>query len=327
MNCSRENKHLFDWIINAPEYETRIHLNCDLSIRNAIWSHNWGICNYFGEKNGQYDVSYWPPVDYLKYSIVNCLSGVGRHKWLCEENGEFNETGPVYECSLKSCDCWLDQLIEMPMNSYKDVLELSIALDENLSKTSSSINLVSSLKIILGIIHKIGNFLQDNLEDTEKSERIGNELIKILSKVIDQSNAWNNCTDSEKQKMSDKIIFLIKMTSFSTNCYSNSSKNTKEIFSKNIFQKLFFNYSQNIFVGFEFSSISVSQFENNLTKNDSVEEKCILVTFIRNMQDYMRRGLKGSQRINSVIIGLNSSKPNISLLSNEEYSVRIRFDR
>jgi len=51
------------------------------------------VCNSDGSFDGSFGMI-WPPVNFGETSIVRCSNGNGFAKWLCRENGLFDNNGP-----------------------------------------------------------------------------------------------------------------------------------------------------------------------------------------------------------------------------------------
>ena len=288
LNCSKKSVALYDWLYNNSNYPKRIKADC--SDNSSIWEHDWGKCNENGEYNGTYDIDYWPPVPPGEISVVNCTSGEGRLLWLCKRTG-FENKGPTIETCSEGESCLFDNLICQHINDKTMANEILKNLNEKLAN-KKLVNF-GSLNKILHIFEKLEKFLQKQVFQEPFAESLTRLIVQSFSRILHQSNAWENGTDIEKREIASKILLLIHRTSFTTNCFLNSQKSSKEYSSRNLYQKLFFNYSKNKIHSLEHNFTSLTLPRIYQTDQDYFcGNHSSLGIIIHNINNYLSEGLQ-----------------------------------
>ena len=235
------------------------------------------MCNLNGEYDGQYGVDRWPPVPSGHHSVVNCSEGNGKMRWKCLTDGRFDESGPDFN------ECWLQELLERNISSVEDVIQ---CLEEMREKTENkdSLNSMKSLNSILRIVSKLDHFMQNSTFDPSEAQNISESFVQVFSQTIDQRKAWLSGHRRERIRTASELLSWIERTAFLTNCYLSSSE--KLFVSDNLFEKLFFNFSENIVFEHNSSSIEIEVKEPE-AEEDNCREKSGLGALISSLGEYL----------------------------------------
>ena len=250
---------------------------------------------------------------------MNCSHGEGVIRWKCLESGKFDERGPEFE------DCWLDELLLKNITSVEEVIQM---LDELLENTSneSSLNTISSLEKVIKIVIKFENFLKNSTIESLIAQNLSQSLVRLFSQTIDQRQAWSDGTGIEKRGTASQVLLHIQRTAFITNCYLSSENISKEFFSNNLYEKLFFNFTESIFFEYNSSSISVPQksdFEDMSPVEDSCRADSSMGALIKALSEYLSEGLIGTMNSEIIAFSLRNSNQSHSLKDNSY--VRVRY--
>ena len=233
---------------------------------------------------------------------------------LCGEHGNFSE------------ECYLDHVSNKPIDKVEDVENILGRLD-NILSFDSSLNSISNISQVSTIIKKIHNFLQNNEVGAPITKNLTNSTVQIFSQTFDQAIAWNNGTDREKAVAASDILSQIQTNSYILNCYLNEENKTFDFSSDNLYEKMFYNFTEKIDFEYKFSLISVpnvSYFEDIEEELMSCKKDSSLGAVIKKLNDYMIHRLNENQRMNTELISFSIRNTNKTNYLRDGQNVKIR---
>jgi hypothetical protein len=275
------------------------------------------ICNYDGEYNGNQGVN-WPPVSPGEFSVVNCTEGNGFMKWKCLSDGKFD--GEVPDVS----DCWINDILDK-IDNITQIEEVYEVLDTiiNGTETNSSLSSSDGLKDVVTIVEKLQYKLNLIKVDLDVATNLTKKFIKVFNNLINQNNAWDNATQTEKTDISSKILINIQNTSFILSCSLNQTKEKEIILTQNIIIETYFSkFEESVYFQANKSSITIP---SGLSLN--IERECrnsSVASLINKLDNYLLEGIVENQIINSEIIGFSLTKDNKTTQINDGLKVRMR---
>jgi hypothetical protein len=275
------------------------------------------ICNYDGEYNEIQGVN-WPPVSPGEFSVVNCTKGNGIMKWKCLSDGKFD--GEVPDVS----GCWINDILDK-IDNITQIKEVQEVLDTIINGTEINSSLSSSdgLKDVVTIVEKLKDKLNLTEVDLDVATNLTTQFIKVFNNLIDQNNAWDDSTQTEKTDISSKILINIQFTSFILSCSLNQTKQKEIIFTQNIIIETYFsNFEERINFEANKSSITIPS-----GLNLNIERECrnsSVASLINKLDNYLLGGIVESQIMNSKIIAFSLTKDNKTTQINDGLKVRMR---
>jgi len=142
---------------------------------------NADICNINGQYDGNYGISHWKPVSVGNVSEGKCNYGKGSAKWMCLQNGLFDQNGPDFsECTLDSVITAVDNITDV-----SEVIQIVGDLVENTGSENSFTN-GQELKGVIDSIKKLQKYVESKNEeiDFNKALNLTNNFIHIFSNLI-----------------------------------------------------------------------------------------------------------------------------------------------
>jgi hypothetical protein len=264
-----------------------------------------------GEFNGEYDISYWPPAYAGNYSETKCSYGSDTIRWLCLDNGLFDENGPDIS------ECWINNLLIENITDLNDVIDLLEMISERTHNSNTLVSYEALNKIMLVLV-ELHSFSDSSIESNfETSIDITKNFMRVLNNLIIQSLAWNNTKTEERTAIASQILLYIQYTAFSLSKFLDKDNNLLRIENENIVTNIYFtDYSEEIIFTANDSSIVIP-------KEISLEEKTTnsgVGTMIKNLGNYLSNGLNGTQIINTDIIAFSATNSNktIQLLDDKK---------
>jgi hypothetical protein len=277
------------------------------------------VCNLYGENNGDYGISYWPPAYAGNYSETNCSNGRGTIRWLCSDNGLFDENGPEFS------ECWLDELISQNISNIDDVIEILEKIESNTEFDDSLGSMIELQKIEIFLV-KLQEFIysKNNGMNITIALNITNTFMNVFSNLINQFNAWINATVGEKIELASKLLLHIQNSSFISSQFSDIMNETIEIENRNIFMKI---YSKNCReeIIFESNGSSV-KIPKGLHFDGNLECYNYSVGYAINKLGIYLSERNADQEINTRIIAFSIKNTNKINQINDGSKVKIRYD-
>ncbi|CAG2172740.1 unnamed protein product, partial [Oppiella nova] len=229
-------------------------------------------------------------------------------------------------CSSKGERCWLDDLVDTPIESV-DALTKSLQTLVDNTRTNNSLNLMSHLGKAMKVVINLQTFLQVNGSQVEPSIAfdVSENFVKTFSQVIDQSFAWSNGSDTERLETASQLLLYIQYTAFSSNCYLSPLNDTKEFDSKNVFEMHYFNKTDKIL--FEHNSSSILIPDGIVFSDADYSQSCQKNTdfgaLIQGLEKHLSKELMDKQEINTEIIAFSINNANGTHKLDDGKNVRV----
>jgi hypothetical protein len=268
-----------------------------------------------GEYDGEYGISYWPPVYAGNYSEAKCSYGSDTIRWLCLDNGSFDENGPDMS------ECWINNLLIESKAETKDVIDLLEKISERTQNYDTLVSYEALNKIML-VLAKLQSFSDSSVESNlESAINITENFLKAFNNLIIQNIAWNNTVIEERTAIASQILLYMQYTAFSLSKFLDKDNNSLRIENENIITNIYFtNYSEEIVFTANDSSIIIP-------KGISLEEKTNsgVGSIIKNLDNYLSNGLNGTQIINTDIIAFSATNSNKTIQIKDDKKITVRY--
>jgi hypothetical protein len=239
-------------------------------------------------------------------------------KWKCLSDGKFD--GKMPDVS----DCWINDILDK-IDNITQIEEVNEVLDTitNGTETNSSLSSSDGLKDIVTIVEKLQDKLNLTEVDLDVATNLTTQFIKVFNNLIDQNNAWDNATQTEKIDISSKILINIQFTSFILSCSLNQTKQKERIPTQNIIIETYFsNFEERINFEANKSSITIPS-----GLNLNIERECrnsSVASLIDKLDNYLLGGTVENQIMNSKVIAFSLTKDNKTTQINDGLKVRMR---
>jgi hypothetical protein len=252
------------------------------------------------------------------YSEAICSNESDTIRWLCLDNGLFDENGPDMS------ECWINNLLNVNITEIKNVIDLLEMISERTQNYNSLVSFEKLNKLIIVLV-KLQSFYDSSVESNlELATNITKNFMRAFNNLIIQNIAWNNTEMEEKTGIASQILLYIQYTAFSFSKFLNKDNNLLRIDRENIITNIYFtDYSEDVVFTENDSSIIIPKgisLEENI-RNTGVG------SMIKNLDKYLLNGLNESQVINTDIIAFSATNSNktIKLTDNKKIIVRYKI--
>jgi hypothetical protein len=272
-------------------------------------------CNINGEFNDKYGIDYWPPVYPGEYSETIYCYGNDVIKWLCLDNGKFDESGPNHD------KCWIDALNDKNLSGIDVAIESLEIIEEKIGNYNKSLTFKAIEKIIT-ILFELLYFVDNSLKDIqlEISFNIAEKFMNLFNILISQKNAWNNVTIEESTETASKILLYIQNTAFFLSKSLNNRNTSFRLANENMITKIYLtNFSEEIEFKADDSSIKLPK----NVKFDHISPTCF-GSLINHMGNYLINGINETQYLITNIIAFSTANNNKINRIKEDKKVNIR---
>ncbi len=273
-------------------------------------------CNLNGEFDGQYGIKYWPPVYAANYSETKCSYGSDTMRWLCLDNGLFDENGPDMS------ECWINNLLDANITQLNDVIDSLEMISERTQNYNTLVSYEALHKLMI-VLDKLQLISDSQIEsDLELATNITKNFMSAFNNLIIQKIAWNNTGIEERTGIASQILLYIQYTAFSLSKFLDKDNNLLRVENENIVTNVYFtDYSQEIVFTANDSSIIIP-------KEISLEEKTTnsgVGSMIKNLDNYLSNGLNGTQIINTDIIAFSATNSNKTIQITDDKKITVRY--
>ncbi len=194
----------------------------------------------------------------------------------------------------------------------------------NRTETSSSLSYSDQLKGVVTIVEKLQGKLNLTEVNLDVATNLTTQFIKVFNNLIDQNNAWDDATQTEKTDISSKILINIQYTSFILSCSLNQTKEKEMILTQNVIIETYFsNFEESI--NFEADNKSSITIPSGLNLN--IERECrnsSVASLIDKLDNYLLGGIVENQIMNTKIIAFSLTKDNKTTQINDGLKIRMR---
>jgi hypothetical protein len=276
------------------------------------------VCNLNGEFDGEYGINYWPPVYARNYSETKCSYGSDTVRWLCLDNGLFDENGPDMS------QCWINNLFNANITGLNDVIDSLEMISERTQNYNTLVSYEALHKLMI-VLDKLQLISDSSIEsDLELATNITINYSRAFNNLIIQNIAWNNTEIKERTRIASQILLYIQYTAFSLSKFLDKDNNLLKIENENIITNIYFtDYSEDILFAAKGSSILIPKG----IKIDELNSNSGVGSLISGLDNYLMNKINKSQAIVTDIIAFSATNSNktIQLTDNNKIIVRYKI--
>ncbi len=269
-----------------------------------------------GEYDGEYGISYWPPVYAGNYSELRCSYGSDTIRWFCLDNGLFDEMGPDLS------QCWINNLLNETITELNDVID-SLEMISERTKNYNELVSYEGLNKIMIILMKLHSFSDSSMESNlELATNITFNFLSTFNNLIIQNIAWNNMEIEERTGIASQILLYIQYIAFTLSKFLNKENNLLRIENENIITNIYFtDYSEEIVFTANDSSIVIPK---GISLEESIRNSGV-GSMIKNLDKHLLNGLNESQAINTDIIAFSATNSDQTIKLTDDKKIIVRF--
>ena len=322
LNCS--DRPSFRWLLNKRDlYKSRV-LKAFCSDRTEFWSLPNVTEPTTSVTTTERTEDWTSPTD-----IVTTISEADDAETETETTTEVHQTtdpdienpGSSEKPCNKDCDNDSDN-DDNTIHEINDRLQDLIDMTNEENKLNTSEQLIQIVDQIQGI-----RLTMDSMTplDYESAFNMTNNVIKVLSNLLNQNNAWLKTSDELRTEVASHVLNQIQLTSFFLTCNrKNSNKTIETLINDNIVVNLYENYGQQILFEANDSSILIPEevLNQNLTNHCGNSSFAALINRIDN---YLWNRFDQEQDLNTQLVGFSMTNKSNIVQFDDDVFIRIRY--